>query len=169
MSGEKILEIGAGSSPARFFYSRFNNPEVTFVGAPKEGAKFNYELEFPGSVYFAVGFLHFVNNLTAASTYDYVIASNVLNLPYEHINASKLARGAKLILKPRGLLIVQNTADLTGQNVMNRYAHDIQKEGFSVLSYFVNERPVPSDVRSKFVNPTMLDAGGRGFSIHATK
>lgn len=169
MPNENIIEIGPASSPAREFYKRFTQPIITFIGADGEKSKFDYAHEFPGSEYFAVGFLHYIKTMAAGRKVDYVIASNVLNLAYERIDASRLAIAAKSILKPGGQLIVENTIDRNGENMMRSYEQDIVREGYKVVTHFVNRGPVPEDMRSKFVNTHVIDANGRGFSIHATK
>lgn len=164
----KILEIGPASHPATEYIEKFPGSQVTFVGMKGEQAKFDYARNFPESLFFATGFLTFVSDLAdAMGPYNTVIASNVLNLPFEGIDIERLAVAAHRILVAEGKLIVEHTLDLSGENIANHYSAALSRRGFGVQKYLYGRGN--DGYLNMFVRPDTVRGTGRGFSIHATK
>jgi 2-polyprenyl-3-methyl-5-hydroxy-6-metoxy-1,4-benzoquinol methylase len=158
--GKNILEVGPGAGPASEFIARFPNPKVTFVGEQDQRIKFDHAKMFPGSEYYAIGFLAFVNDLAQASSFDYVIARNVLNSPGTDLNTMKLAAGSAYLLKPRGILIVEHTTNMVKPWMADLINADIEKFGFRTEIHWS---------RNQFASPSAYDMYQDGFSLHAVK
>lgn len=158
-----LVEAGAGKYPSYDYIRRCKPKNIIFV-AP-ESARFEYEAEFPGSVYYSIGFLEYVEQIATPASTDYLLFVNVLNgIPYEQLNILSVLDGARKVLRPGGVLRIEHTTDLAGINWGTHYNEECRNYGFNARLYMADR----DTVKNHFVNPLLWHGRDNdGFSIEA--
>ncbi len=165
MAIQKLVELGPSVFPSTDYILKVNPSIVVFV-AP-ERARFDYQMMFPGSSYYEMGFLAYLSKQGELDSVDELLCVNVLNSAREGLTLNSFLRGATQILSRGGVLRLENTTDQATKRYADSYVQACETEGFAVTLHMAQDR---EQVKRNFVQPNLWhNSKNDGFSIVATK